>query len=73
MQFRGKEVLMNPFINQPTVVPAIPPNLVSPPPFPAEYADPTVVEIGRAIDLVNSGHDGKRTDSYTGYYWNGEG
>jgi hypothetical protein len=36
------------------------------------YSPPEVIEVGMVGRLVN-GEQGKHTDSYTGYYWNGEG
>jgi hypothetical protein len=40
--------------------------------IPPAYTPPEVLEVGSAARLINSG-SGKHTDSYTGYYWNGEG
>ena len=37
------------------------------------YRSPQVIAIGKAMDLLQSGRDGKRQDGYTGDYWNGEG
>lgn len=34
-----------------------------------EYTSPEIFEVGRALELVQSGSYGKYNDGYTGYYW----